>query len=76
MTKTLTALIGLLGMFFGAGLILPALAQVRDYGTMPSHSLGPYTLGIILALLGVGMVLFGLWKRKPANHGVSREPAV
>ena len=60
-------MLGLLGMFLGVGLILPALAQVRDYGAMPTLSVGPYTLGIILALLGVIIALFGVWKRRPTN---------
>ena len=47
---------GLLCVFIAAGLILPALAKVRDFGSMPAEVVGFYTLGILLAVAGTGVV--------------------
>ena len=48
MKRIISILIGLVGSLLGLGLILPALAQVRDYGAMPGAVVGFYTLGIVL----------------------------
>lgn len=47
---------GLLCVLIAAGLILPALAKVRDFGSMPAEVVGFYTLGILLAVAGTGVV--------------------
>ena len=39
MKRIISILIGLVGALVGLGLILPALAKVRDYGAMPGQSL-------------------------------------
>ena len=62
--KRIIILIGLLGLLMGVGLILPALAKVRDYGAMPGAVVLPYTLGIVLAITGMSTAVFGLRKRK------------
>ena len=51
MKKLITVLLGLFSVFIATGLILPALAKVREYGAMPSEAVGLYTLGIVLASL-------------------------
>jgi vacuolar-type H+-ATPase subunit I/STV1 len=67
MKKTFTIVFGLLSVFIGAGLILPALAKVRDYGAMPREVVGLYTLGIVLALAGISTAAFGLIKCRAAE---------
>jgi ABC-type transport system involved in multi-copper enzyme maturation permease subunit len=53
--KTISALFfAAISLFFSAGLLLPALAQVRDFGSMAENVVPFYTLG-------VGLGLFGLW---------------
>jgi len=69
MKRILTVLIGLFGLLIGVGLILPALAKVRDFGAMPAAVVAPYTLGIVLALVGASFVIYGVTRRK-----ASREP--
>ncbi|MBI3413800.1 MAG: hypothetical protein HY043_00550 [Verrucomicrobia bacterium] len=66
MKRRITILIGLLGVFVAVGLILPALAKVRDYGSMPSDVVVFYTLGVVLAIAGIGTAVFGLRKRQAA----------
>jgi cytochrome c oxidase assembly factor CtaG len=65
--KTITILIGLLGLVLGTGLILPALAKVRDFGTMPSGVVVPYTLGIVLAVAGMSSMVCSLTRPKAAK---------
>jgi len=50
----------------GVGLMLPALAKLRDMGAMPGAAVVPYTLGIVLTLLGIGTTAFSLMRRKAA----------
>lgn len=66
MNRIITILVGLFGVFMAAGLILPALAKVRDYGSMPADVVGFYTLGIVLAIFSLSAAVFGLRRRKAA----------
>ena len=66
MKRIITILIAFFGVFIAVGLILPALAKVRDYGSMPSEVVGFYTLGIVLAIAGMSTAVFGLKRRKAA----------
>jgi cytochrome c oxidase assembly factor CtaG len=66
MKRIITIAIGLLGVLMGVGLMLPALAKLRDMGAMPGAAVVPYTLGIVLALLGIGTTAFSLMRRKAA----------
>ena len=66
MKRFITFALGLFGVLIGVGLILPALAKVRDLGAMPSDVIVPYTLGIVLALLGIGTTAFSLMRGKAA----------
>jgi hypothetical protein len=66
MKRVFTILTGLFALFIATGLILPALAKVRDFGAMPGEVLGIYTFGIVLAIAGIGISVLGLWRRKSA----------
>jgi hypothetical protein len=64
MMRMITTAIGLFGVLIGMGLILPALAKVRDLGAMPSPVVMPYTAGVAIVVVGICMAAFGLMKRK------------
>jgi hypothetical protein len=66
MKRIIIVLAGFLGIFIASGIILPALAKTRDFGSMPSDVVGFYTLGIILAVFGAGAAVFGLVRGKSA----------
>jgi hypothetical protein len=66
MKRIIAVVTGLFCLFLAVGLILPALAKVRDYGSMPSGVVGFYTLGVVLALAGLGTVALSFKKRKAA----------
>ena len=66
MRKLITVLVGLFSVFIAAGLILPALAKVREYGAMPSEVVGFYTLGIVLGVVGFGAAVVSLSRCKAA----------
>jgi hypothetical protein len=63
MKRIISTLIGLVGALMGVGLILPALAKVRDYGAMPAAVVGFYTLGVVLAIVGVSTVVYAITRR-------------
>jgi uncharacterized membrane protein len=66
MMRMITTAIGLFGVLIGMGLILPALAKVRDLGEMPSAVVMPYTVGVVIVVVGICTTAFGLMKRKAA----------
>ena len=66
MKRSITAAIGLFGIFMGVGLILPALAKARDLGAMPSDRLVPYTLGVALVIFSISATAFSVIKPKAA----------
>ncbi|MHC1766433.1 MAG: hypothetical protein AB9869_19385 [Verrucomicrobiia bacterium] len=66
MKRIIAVVTGLLCLFVAAGLILPALAKVREFGAMPSEIIGFYTLGVVLTLAGIGTVALSFRKRKNA----------
>ena len=63
MRRFTVILAGLASTLVGLGLILPALAKVRDYGAMPGGVVGFYTLGVSLALVGASAVLYAITRR-------------
>ena len=67
MKRIITILIGLIGIFIGAGLIMPALAKAHDYGSMPGEVVGFYTLGVVLAVAGISTAVFGLARKTRAS---------
>jgi hypothetical protein len=64
--KRIIILIGLFGVLLGTGLILPALAKVRDLGEMPRPVVAPYTVGIALVVTSICTIAFTVLKRKAA----------
>ncbi len=63
MKRTLSILAGIIGILVGLGFIMPALAQLRAYGSMPGSSAGLLVLGLALALGGGGAALYAVRKQ-------------
>jgi hypothetical protein len=67
MKKVAIVIAVLVAAFMGVGGILPALAQVRDIGAIPSAFVGSYTLGVfLLTSLGAGTVAYTIRRRNVA----------
>jgi uncharacterized membrane protein YeaQ/YmgE (transglycosylase-associated protein family) len=64
MKRTVTILLGILGIFVGPAIFLPALAQHREYGTWTTHMIVPVVLGTIIVLVGVGTAFYGSRMRR------------
>jgi hypothetical protein len=56
--KKLIIVAELIALFVGVGGILPALAQVRDIGAIPSAFVGSYTLGVFLVTIVAASTVF------------------
>lgn len=56
--------LGIFGILFGPGLILPALAKHKNLGIWNYDIVWPIVLGTIITLAGIGTALFVLRKRK------------
>jgi len=64
MKKIMTILLGIFGVFFGVGFILPALAKYRDLGIWTGEQLAYCSLGAAIVIAGISTVIFGFKKRK------------
>jgi hypothetical protein len=64
MKRTIIILAGIVAMFFGTGLIMPALAWQRDHGTMHAEQMGCLLLGVAIAVGGFSTAIYGFKKRK------------
>ncbi len=64
--STIAILAGVLALWIGVGLILPAIRNVQANGSMPLAAIVPCTLGVALALVGGSAVLLGIFKRRKA----------
>jgi hypothetical protein len=62
MKKIAVRITALIVFFVGVGGILPALAQVRDSGAIPSAFVGSYTLGVV-TVVGASTVYYAVRKR-------------
>jgi len=66
-----TLLLALISLFVAAGLVLPALAKVRDFGSMPENVVTLYTVGVSLGLFGVWLGISTafklIWRAKNSN---------
>jgi hypothetical protein len=63
--KRIIVLVAGLAVLFGIGAILPALAQVRDVGAIPSAFVASYTLGVVLvSAVGAMTVTYATMRRK------------
>ena len=64
MKRIVSIIVGLIAVLVGLGLIMPAVAQWRALGILPGASAGLLTLGVLLALGGVGAAACGIRKPK------------
>ena len=68
MKKTVILIFAFVALFFGIGGILPALAKVRDLGSIPGPFVGSYTLGVFLVtLVGTSSMFYILRRRTTAG---------
>jgi hypothetical protein len=57
----------LVALFFGVGGVLPALAKMRDLGSIPSAFVGSYTLGVaLLSAFCATAVFYAIERRRKA----------
>ena len=63
MKRTLIILLGVFGILFGPGLILPALAKHQKLGLWNFDILWPIFAGSLIALVGIGLTILGFKKR-------------
>jgi hypothetical protein len=53
-------LLGLLGFFFGMGLILPALAKYKQMGALPTDGKVFLAGGLLIVLCGIALAAYGV----------------
>jgi len=61
MKRIISVGLGLIVVFVGLGISLPALAKLKSYGAVPSCGL--LFLGLVMVTGGVGSAVYGLLKR-------------
>ena len=61
--RVMIILLGIFGILFGPGIILPALAKHRDSGGWNTDIIMPVVLGILILLAGLATVACGLKRR-------------
>jgi hypothetical protein len=59
MKKSIMFLVGVAGVLIGMAFVMPAVAQMRDTGALPTVGVGLLLLGLTLTLTGGGAVLYG-----------------
>ncbi len=64
MKRIAIILLGIFGVLFGPGIVLPALAKHRDLGVWNSDIVAPIVLGTIITLVGLGVAVVGFKRRK------------
>jgi hypothetical protein len=64
MKRTITIILGFIGLLVGLGFIMPALAQWRTQGSLPGASVALLLLGILLSLGGLLATANGCRKPK------------
>ena len=64
MKKTIIILLGIFGILFGPGIILPALAKHRDLGVWDSDIIMPIVWGTLILLAGLCTAIYGIRRRK------------
>jgi hypothetical protein len=50
---------GVIAVLVGLGFVMPAVAQLRDTGALPTLGVGLLLLGLTLTLSGGGAVVYG-----------------
>ena len=61
MKRIVSLILGLIAVFVGLGIALPALAKLKSYGAVPSCGL--LFLRLVMVTDGVGSAAYGLLKR-------------
>ena len=64
MKRYVTILLGVLSIFVGPAIILPALALHRDHGTWTTNMVVPVIAGSVIGLVGIGMAFYGSRMRR------------
>lgn len=64
MQRIVIILVGIFGILFGPGVILPALAKHRDLGVWNSGIVMPIVWGTLILLAGVATTAYGIKRRK------------
>lgn len=59
MKKSLMLLVGVAGVLIGMAFVMPAVAQMRDTGALPTVGVGLLLLGLTLTLGGFGAIASG-----------------
>ena len=61
MKRIISIILGLVGVFIGLGIALPALAKLKAHGSIPSCRL--LFLGLVMVTGGIGGAVYGLVRR-------------
>jgi hypothetical protein len=64
MKRIFMIVFGILGVLVGLGFVFPAIAQLRQTGSMAGFEVALLLLGIALTLSGGGAVLYGAKRRQ------------
>ncbi len=64
MRRTLIVLLGIFGVLFGPAVFLPALAKYKHQQVWSSEVVVPMVIGIIIALVGVSIAIYGFKRHK------------
>ena len=64
MKKIMIILLGIFGILFGPGIILPALAKHRALGVWNSDIIMPIVWGTLILLAGLAATAYGVKRRK------------
>lgn len=63
MNRTLTLIAGVLFVLIGMALVMPAVAQMRDTGALPTFGVALFLLGLTLTLSGGAAVVYASRRR-------------
>jgi hypothetical protein len=59
MNRTVTLITGVLFVLIGMAFVMPAVAQMRDTGALPTFGVALLLLGVTLTVSGGGAVVYG-----------------
>jgi hypothetical protein len=59
MKRSLILVMGICLVLVGMGFVMPAVAQMRDTGALPTVGVGLLLVGVVLTLGGGGAVVYG-----------------
>jgi hypothetical protein len=64
MKRVMIILLGIFGILFGPGIILPALAKHRNLGVWNADIIMPIVWGTLILLAGLSTAIYGIRRRK------------